>query len=197
MNKTQYLSELKRGLSQLPNAEIEKQLSYYSELIDDMLEDGMSEEEATERLGPVKELCDKILQDMPLSTLVKSRSKPKGGWTALSIVLIVLGSPIWLSIAISIFAVALSIVVVFWAVVISIFAVALALAVCVPVCLLLAIRVLLVSIPSALLSFGLVLITAGLAILFFIGAVALSKLTVKLIVLVGKGIKRLFIRKEK
>ena len=63
MNKEIFIKELKKGFKRLPGEEKRKQLSYYSELIDDMIEDGMSEAEAVARLGDVKDICDNILKE--------------------------------------------------------------------------------------------------------------------------------------
>ena len=46
MSKTEFLTELKKALEGLPEEDIEKSLEYYSEMIDDRIEDGLSEEEA-------------------------------------------------------------------------------------------------------------------------------------------------------
>ena len=46
MNKTEFLNELKDGLSGLPREDVEERLSFYGEMIDDRVEEGMTEEEA-------------------------------------------------------------------------------------------------------------------------------------------------------
>ena len=51
MTKLAFLDELEKRLSQLPQEEIDKHLSYYAEMIDDMTEDGMDEAAAVEKLG--------------------------------------------------------------------------------------------------------------------------------------------------
>ena len=48
MNKEEFLSELRTKLSGLPQEDIEERISFYSEMIDDRMEDGISEEEAVE-----------------------------------------------------------------------------------------------------------------------------------------------------
>lgn len=197
MNKQAFLAALRRGLSQLPPEEIEKQAAYYSELIDDMCEDGMTEYEAVKKLGSVEDIYRDILQNMPLPLLVKSRAKPKGGWTALSIVLIVLGFPIWFSLAVTVFAVALSLYIVIWALVIVAFAVVLSFAACALGALLVFVRALFSGAAPALLALGCALVLAGLAIVAWLLAVAFAKLIVKATGAMGRGIKRVFIRKEK
>ena len=46
MNKDLFMNELMARLSGLPQADIEERLAFYSEMIDDRIEDGMTEEEA-------------------------------------------------------------------------------------------------------------------------------------------------------
>ncbi len=196
MNKQQFLFALRKGLSQLPPEEIEKQAAYYSELIDDMVEDGMTEYEAVARLGSVEDIYQDILQNMPLPLLVKTRAKPKGGWTTLSIVLIILGFPIWFSLAVTVLAVLLSVYIVIWAVVIVAFAVVLCFAVCTLAAVVLFVRFLFSGAALAVLALGCAFVLAGLAILTWLLSVALAKLVVKGTAAIGRGVKSLFIRKE-
>ena len=101
MNKEKFLKELRERLKQLPEEEIYKSVSYYSELISDMVEDGMTEEEAVKSFGDINDIAEKILQDAPIGTLVKTRIKPKSGWSVAAIILIALGAPLWLSLIIA------------------------------------------------------------------------------------------------
>ena len=196
MYKEQFLSALRRGLSQLPPEEIEKQVAYYSELIDDMTEDGMTEYEAVSRLGSVEDIYQDILQNMPLPLLVKSRAKPKGGWTALSIVLIILGFPIWFSLLAALFAVVIIVYVSLWAVGISVFAAVLVIIVCAVVLAVFFVILLFSNFSAAVLAMGAGFVLAGVALLLGLGAFYLCKGIVKLTAAIGRGIKRLFIRKE-
>lgn len=196
MNKAQFLNELRRGLSQLPAGEIEKQLGYYSELIDDMMEDGMTEYEAVSRLGSVQEIYENILRDMPLPLLVKTRAKPKGGWTALSIILIILGFPVWFTLAVGALIAIGSVYVVIWALVFAAFAVVLAIVLCAVVFGVLFIRLLFSSVAAAVLALGCAFVFAGIGIVAALIAVACAKLIVKATIAIGRGIKSLFIRKE-
>lgn len=53
MNKEQFLTQVKQRISALPQTDIEKSLDYYSEIIDDYIEDGLSQEQAIEQIGTV------------------------------------------------------------------------------------------------------------------------------------------------
>ncbi|HWQ57405.1 MAG TPA: DUF1700 domain-containing protein [Clostridia bacterium] len=195
MNKREFLDALGGRLSQLPRDEIDKQLAYYAELIDDMTEDGMDEAHAVAKLGDPADIAKTVLQDTPLPVLVKSRVKPGGGWTALSIVLLVLGAPVWLPIVLALLAVLLSVYVVIWAVIVVLFATVLAIALS-GLAVIFAVFITPVTLPYIVLAFGLGIVLAGLSILAFFGALAAAKGLVKLTALIAKGIKSLFIRKE-
>lgn len=197
MNKAQFFNELSRGLSQLPVEEIEKQIAYYSELIDDMVEDGMTECEAVERLGSVQEIYENILRDMPLPLLVKTRARPRGGWTALSVVLIILGFPIWFTLAVGLLIAIASLYIVIWALVFAAFAVVFAIVICAVVFAALFIKLLFSSVAAAILALGCALAFAGVSIIAFIIAIACGKLIVRATAAIGRGVKSIFIRKER
>lgn len=108
MNKSEFLHILRQRLSPLPAEEREQHIAYYEELFSDMLEEGMSEEEAAAHLGDPDAIAEEILAEQPLPRLVKNRVRPSGGWTALSVTLIILGSPVWLPLLIALAAVLLS-----------------------------------------------------------------------------------------
>ena len=80
MTKADFLQLLERALAQLPEEERQANLEYYSELLDDMLEEGMTEAEATAKLGSPSQIAQSILQEVPLGKLVSTRMKPKSGW---------------------------------------------------------------------------------------------------------------------
>ena len=108
MNREEYLEKLRLALAQMPAEEKERQIAYYDELISDMCEDGMSETEATAKLGDPGKVAEELLAALPLGTLVKSRIKSAGGLSALTIALLVLGFPLWFPLLISAFAVVFS-----------------------------------------------------------------------------------------
>ncbi len=122
MTKIDFLKNLENGLCGLPKAEIEEQISFYSEMIDDRMEDGLSEEDAVAAVGSVEKIAEAIIADTPITKLVKEKVKCNRRISALEIVLLVLGSPIWISLGVSLFAVIISFYVALWAVVISFWA---------------------------------------------------------------------------
>ena len=66
MNKPEFLEALEKRLSGLPLEDIEKSKEYYSEMIDDRVEEGLSEEEAVEALGDIESIVSEIFSTTPL-----------------------------------------------------------------------------------------------------------------------------------
>ena len=198
MNKDTFFDELRKRLSGFPQDEVEERLSFYGEMIDDRIEDGMTEADAISQIGTVDEIADQVMSDIPLSRLVReqvSRNKPRKTW---KVVLLALGSPVWGSLLIAAFAVILSLYIALWAVVISLYAVCLALAAAAVCCLPEAVLLLIKGNPAgALCSVGAAAICAGLAILMFFVCVKITKGVIKLTKTILRKIKTLFIRKEK
>ena len=65
MDKRTFLERLQAALAGLPDAERERQLAYYEEMIDDRVEEGMSESEAIAALGPADQLAQRVLRQTP------------------------------------------------------------------------------------------------------------------------------------
>lgn len=127
MNKSEFLSELEKGLSGLPKEDIRQTIDYYSEMIDDRVEDGTDEELAVEEMGGVKEICDRIWSETSLPKIVEARLKRSRALKAWELVLIILGSPVWLPVLVAVAAVILAAYAVLWSVVVSFYAVGAAL----------------------------------------------------------------------
>lgn len=130
MNKSEFLSLLKTKLSGLPDEDIRERLAFYAEMIDDRVEEGLTEAEAVAEVGSADSIALQAASEIPLTKLVKAHVKPKRRLSALEITLLALGSPIWLALLISLFAVMLSLYAVLWALIISLWAVEISLAAC-------------------------------------------------------------------
>lgn len=122
MTKVEFTLSLCEKLSFLPWEEVEERVAFYNEMIDDRMEEGFSEEDAVAQIGTVEKIAEQIIADTPFTKLVKRKIIPKKKLGTLEIVLIILGSPIWLSLMISVFAVVLSLYISLWAVVICLWA---------------------------------------------------------------------------
>ena len=176
MDKKEFLHQLSKGLSGLPKDDIEERLNFYSEMIDDSVEEGLTEEEAVSRIGFVDDIVHQTIEETPLSKLAKERIKPTKKLGVWEIILLALGSPIWLSLLISFFAVVFSLYVSMWAVVISLWSVFVSFAAS-------ALGVLIGGVAFGIIGYGTTcaaMIAAcfacsGLAILSFLGCKALTK----------------------
>ena len=123
MKKSEFLTELKKYLYGLPEEEIKESLDYYAEIIDDRIEDGDDEESAVAGVGKPwliassirsEKIKAKELGESPKSKPVQKQKRKLSAWV---IVLLAVGSPIWLSLLIAAFAVAISVYAVMWSVV--------------------------------------------------------------------------------
>ena len=123
MNKQAFLAQLRKKLSGLPHNDLEEHLAFYSEMIEDRMEEGLPEEKAVAAIGTVDKIASQIIADTPFSNIAKARLKPTRQLVAWEVVLLILGAPIWLSLAVSAASVILSIYVSLWAVIISLWSV--------------------------------------------------------------------------
>lgn len=123
MNKQGFLAVLRQHLQGLPESDIEKSLEYYSESIDDRIEEGMTEEEAVADMEPPAEIARQIFMDMPLPKVVKAKARPSRPLRVWEIVLLVVGSPVWVPLAVAVILVFLAVYVTIWALVVTFYAV--------------------------------------------------------------------------
>ena len=123
MTKLKFLLALHDQLSGLPQADVEERLSFYTEMIEDRMEEGLSEEEAVAAVGSIEEIAAQIRADLSPAAPAAKAQKPKKELGAWAIVLLVLGSPVWLSLLIAAFAVVFSLYVTLWSLVVSLWAV--------------------------------------------------------------------------
>lgn len=122
MNKQEFLAQLREGLSGLLQEDMEERLMFYSGLLDDQMEEGLSEEEAVAAAGPVEEIVRQTISDTPLTKIVKERIRPKRRLHAGELVLLVLGAPIWLPLGFAAIAVFFALYVVLWSALVSLWA---------------------------------------------------------------------------
>lgn len=196
MSKNEFLTSLREHLNGVPEEDINKSLDFYAEMIDDRVEDGMSEEAAVEALGSMEEIKDQILSEVSLPKLVKEKVKPKRTLKAWEIILLILGAPIWLPLLVAGFSVILSIYLVAWIVIITLYAVDLAIAIS---------GFALVAVAGvALFSgrfvvfgmlFGVGMVLLGVSILLFFGFNLVTKGILWLTKKILTGIKGLFVGK--
>ncbi len=194
MNKQTFLTQLRKGLSSLSKKEREEHVSFYSEMLDDRIEEGVSEEDAVAQIGEVNTIVAQILDNRTRKNLT---DKPKRKYTAWTIVLLALGSPIWLALLISAFAVAVSLYVSLWAVIISLWAVFVSTIVgAIAGILLFFAYLLLGNTPLALTLLCAALVCAGVSILFYYACKAASVAAIKLTQTAVAHVKQRLLKKE-
>lgn len=197
MKRVEFLKELKARLWALPEADIQCSLDYYSEMIDDRMEDGLTEDEAVAAIGNLEEIVQQILGETPRPPVVvepAKKAKPGKNNTKLwLILLLILGSPVWIPLAASVAATVLSVYVSLWTVVIVLYVVAVAL-VAAAIGSIIGCFFMVGKFGAILVAVGAALVCAGLAILLLLLANLAAKGMVKLTKLVWNSIFR---RKER
>lgn len=180
MNKEYFLIELREKLSGLPQEEIEERIAFYNEMINDRMEDGLTEEAAVGEIGSVDSVAEQIMAEIPFSTIVKERVKPKRKLKAWELVLLILGAPLWIPLMLAAVSVLFSVYIVIWSTVICIYAADLSLAAGALSGLIgIAVYLNTGNLAGALFSFGTGVACAGLTILLFLSCVWLTKGIIK------------------
>ena len=128
MTKLAFLSELRDRLSGLPGEDIGRSMDFYSEMIDDRMEEGLSEEEAVQAIGSLDDVVAQILMETSLPKLVKAKVKRRRSPKVWEIILLILGSPIWLPLCITALALFLVFYLLIWVLVLVLYVVDLSVA---------------------------------------------------------------------
>lgn len=195
MNKIEFINELRTKLKGLPKDDVDERMNFYSEMIDDLIEDGKSEEEAINELGGVDKVISEISKETPLKKLIKEKTRPKHELKAWQIILIILGFPLWFPLITIMCVLVLVLYVLIWVFVIVIYALDLVFTITSFAALLAFIIVLFV--PYFNYGYlGIGIFSIGLSILFFFASVAITKLAIKLSKNILIGIKKIFITRS-
>ena len=192
MTKTEFLARLRQKLFILPQRELEDTLEYYSEMIDDYVENGCTPEEAVAKMGGVENVAAQVLAgtQTPLSQTDGAKKRKRGGNMLL---LLILGFPLWFPLLIAAFCILLSVAVVIaalamvvpWSLVVSFGASALGL--------LIAGAAILVheSVAGAIFLFGAAMVLGALCIFALWAGIRLTALGAKAIGAMFKGVGKL------
>ena len=162
MTKIEYLKMLKRALKPITLAEREKSLAYFSEVIDDRMEEGISEESAVAELESIDAAAERIIAEAS----AQGQLRPKRSvW---EIVLIVLGFPIWFPLLLTVAIVVFTMYAVGWILIGAVFITSIALVIggTAAICGMFFAG----SIPSAFACLGTGLVSAGLGVALFVPA---------------------------
>lgn len=130
MGKQEFLASLEARLSGLPQDEIGERLAFYGEMIDDRMEEGLPEEDAVSGIGTVDEIVSQIVAEVPFTKIVREKVKPKRARKAWEILLLVLGSPLWIPLCLAVLAVIFAAYVVVWSLIVSLWAIEVSFAAC-------------------------------------------------------------------
>lgn len=197
MNKEQFLLALYDATRGLPIDEVERSIAYYREMIEERVEDGMSEEEAVAALGSVREIAEQIASEIPLTSLV--REKVTGGQKHMptrEIVLLAVGFPLWFSLAIAALSVLLSVYIAIGALMLVLFIIPIAFAVAAVASVVALFGTIGSGLAQTLVCVGSALVCAGLAVVLAL----IAKGAAQGVARASRGIwlwfKSLFIRKE-
>ena len=197
MTKSEFLQQLREKMKGLPKTDIEDRVNFYIEMIDDRIEEGLSEEEAVRDIGNVDEIVTKQIDDTSLTKIVTEKVKPKRRLKAWEIVLIILGFPLWFPLLMFILTMLLVFYIIWWSAVIVLWSIEGSLIMSVFAAI---VNMFAFTFRGELLSgfgyFGLSLLTAGLSIFLFMGCVAVTKATFQLTKKVTLKIKKSIIGEE-
>ena len=196
MNKFDFLTQLRARLWALPEEDKQRSVDYYAEMIDDRMEDGLSEAEAVAAVGDLDEIVKQILSETPRPPQVvkpaqEKKEKRSAHWW--EITLLILGSPVWVPLLIAAAAVIFSVWISLWSVVISLYATAVALGASAIGCIF-ASFFMIGSMAEVTVAWGAALLCAGLTVLLFMLSNLAAKGMVKLTKMVWNCI---FYRKER
>lgn len=197
MNKQEFLAQLKKGLSGLPQADAEERLAFYGEMIDDRMEEGLSEEEAVAAIGPIDSIVSQTISEIPITKLVKEKVRPKRRMRAWEIALLILGFPLWFPLLVTMLALVFTLYAVIWSLIVTLWAVAVSLIAGAVGGV--AAGILLIGqgdTAQGLLMIGASLVLAGLSVFLIFGCLAATKGAVWMTKKIALGIKSLFLRKE-
>lgn len=192
MEKKQFLKELERRLSVLPDEEVEGYKSFYSEAIDDRVEDGKSEAEAIDDLGGIDEVINQILSEKSITSLVKQKYKPRRRVRPIEIILLILGFPVWFPLMVTFLALLFVAYLLVWVFVIVTYSIEISLG-AVGIA---GVVVFFGAWQDGILNYGYLgygLLGLGGTILFFFVCKFATKVTIKLAKKIALGVKRMLI----
>lgn len=130
MKKQEFLAALREALGKLPDQEVRATLDFYSEAIDDRMEDGAMEEDAVSALGSVADIAAQVAAATP--PIPKAVAKMKTPSRTANIVLAAILSPIWVPLALAFLACVACIYLSIWTIIIALWVCVAVLLLCAP-----------------------------------------------------------------
>lgn len=198
MNKQEFLQTLEDKLSGLPQEDRNRSIEFYSEMIDDRIDEGMSEEEAVMDIGSIDGIVQETIKDVPLTKIIKEKATPKRSLKTWEIVLLILGSPLWIPLLITAVVLMLTVFIVLYSMVLVLFAVVSAIFVFSVLEIVSVVTSIIASkIMVAVVHCGLSIAFAGLGLLMVVVSVKATVGIVKLSKSMILGIKKFFVGGDK
>lgn len=137
MTKREFFDALSDRIRSLPKEEVNRTITYYNEILEDYMEDGMTEEEAVAKLEDVDVIAQRILHSNEPEQPPYSAPAPYGEQavpprekkhTGLFVALAIVGFPIWFPLVMAFFSVIFSVIVSLFSIIISLIAIPVGLA---------------------------------------------------------------------
>ena len=194
MKKQEFLDELRVKLNGLSKEELDERINFYSEMIDDRIDEGKSEEEAVADLGGVDKVIDDILEDTPLLKLIKQKAKPNRALKVWEIIFLILGFPLWFPLLLVFIILCLVGYLLVWVGVMVTYSVELGLGAA-SIYSLVGFFYQVSQGSFSLTYFGGFFLCLGLAFLFIFACIGITKGTIKLTKITGRNIKRMIVGK--
>ena len=116
MNKKEFLAALGKAIPHRDKG-LRSILNFYGEMIDDLVEEGLSEQEAIEKIGSIEDLAKQIREDSEMPSGKKDRRGV--GET----ILLILGAPLWIALLLVGFSVLIAIYAVLWSLILALWAI--------------------------------------------------------------------------
>ena len=203
MRKEAYLDLLRMKLMEADIPGMDQMVDFYAEMIDDRMEDGMTEEEAVASMENIDSIVSQARADRPITDLVTARMKEsheaakKEGHGTRWMVLAIIGFPVWFPLLVAFFAVLLAVYVSLWAVVIALYAVEFALGIGAAALFVGGFGVLFGWIPfvTFMAGWGIALMAAGLFLLLWKPISRLAGLLIRVIKATFRKIKGIFVKR--
>ena len=205
MTKNEFTVRLKKLLGGLPQEDIEKSIDFYSEMIDDGIEDGMSEEEAVAAIGDIEDIVINIKSENSAEmgkteeTAYEyennegiSAEQKKGRISRSRLVAVIATFPLWIGIVAGLFGVYIGL----WGVFVGLCSAVLGFAVGAVGGLIVSPVLFAASVYTGLMLVGCSLMLGGLVVPFVFVLKMLAKGLVGLFKLSVRGIKTILITKE-
>lgn len=115
MNKAEFLQSLDSRLKILDQSDRQRSAHYFAEIIEDRMEEGMSEEEAVADLESLDDIVAGILSEKEEAQAFEAESgKTRRFPLWLTVLLLILGSPLWLPLLLTVVSVAATLYLCLW-----------------------------------------------------------------------------------